>query len=100
MVATFIALTLEQWGVLLGIVVSLGAIAGWLWRRAVRPIMRTAERIETAVQWVEVQTRNDGGSSLRDAIDWCVAGIEVIAEDKGITGKLPPRPKPAPPKEP
>jgi hypothetical protein len=85
---------LDNWQA--GSVIAGGVVVvfGGVWRGVVRPMKATADRIEAAVKWTEAQTRNNGGSTLRDAVDWCIAGIETIAEEKGITAKLPPRPKP------
>lgn len=48
-----------------GCIVSIGII----WRGVLRPIYRWATRLEKAVAHVEMNMKNNGGSSLRDAID-------------------------------
>jgi len=48
-----------------GCIVSIGVI----WRGVLRPIYRWATRLEKAVAHVEMNMKNNGGSSLRDAID-------------------------------
>lgn len=48
-----------------GCVVSVGVI----YRGVVRPTYRWATRLEKAVSHVEMNMKNNGGSSLRDAID-------------------------------
>lgn len=48
-----------------GCIVSLGVI----YRGVVRPTYRWATRLEKAVSHVEMNMKNNGGSSLRDAID-------------------------------
>lgn len=48
-----------------GCVVSVGVI----YRGVVRPTYRWATRLEKAVSHVEMNMKNNGGSSLRDAVD-------------------------------
>ena len=48
-----------------GCIVSLGVI----YRGVVRPTYRWATRLEKAVSHVEMNMKNNGGSSLRDAVD-------------------------------
>lgn len=48
-----------------GVVASLGV----MWRGLVRPVIRWGRRIEKAVTLVEGNMVNNGGSTLRDAID-------------------------------
>lgn len=48
-----------------GSIVSLGVI----YRGVVRPTYRWATRLEKAVAHVEMNMKNNGGSSLRDAVD-------------------------------
>jgi hypothetical protein len=48
-----------------GSIVSLGVI----YRGVVRPVYRWATRLEKAISHVEMNMKNNGGSSLRDAID-------------------------------
>ena len=48
-----------------GCVVSIGVI----YRGVVRPIYRWATRLDKAISHVEMNMKNNGGSSMRDAID-------------------------------
>lgn len=48
-----------------GCIVSIGII----WRGVIRPIYRWATRIEKTMSFVEMNMKNNGGSSLRDAVD-------------------------------
>ena len=48
-----------------GSIVSVGVI----YRGVVRPTYRWATRLEKAVSHVEMNMKNNGGSSLRDAVD-------------------------------
>lgn len=48
-----------------GSIVSIGVI----YRGVVRPIFRWAQRLDKAVTTVEMNMKNNGGSSMRDAID-------------------------------
>ncbi len=48
-----------------GCIVSFGVI----YRGVVRPVYRWATRLEKAISHVEMNMKNNGGSSLRDAID-------------------------------
>jgi len=48
-----------------GSIVSIGVI----YRGVVRPIFRWAQRLDKAITTVEMNMNNNGGSSLRDAID-------------------------------
>jgi len=48
-----------------GSVVSIGVI----YRGVVRPIYRWATRLEKAISHVEMNMKNNGGASMRDAID-------------------------------
>ena len=48
-----------------GCVVSLGVI----YRGVVRPVYRWATRLDKAIAHVEMNMKNNGGSSMRDAID-------------------------------
>lgn len=59
----------------MGVVGVLGSIAGCIvsigiiYRGVVRPIYRWATRLEKAIVHVEMNMKNNGGSSMRDAID-------------------------------
>lgn len=69
-------MSLAQWIITAGGVV--GAF-GIIFQTLVRPVIRWARRIERAVSTVEMNMGNNGGSSLRDAIDRIearVAGLE------------------------
>jgi hypothetical protein len=48
-----------------GSIVSIGII----YRGVVRPLFRWAQRLDKAITTVEMNMKNNGGSSLRDAID-------------------------------
>ena len=48
-----------------GSIVSVGVI----YRGVVRPIFRWAQRLDKAITTVEMHMKNNGGASLRDAID-------------------------------
>jgi hypothetical protein len=48
-----------------GCIVSIGII----YRGVVRPIYRWATRLDKAIAHVEMNMKNNGGSSMRDAID-------------------------------
>jgi hypothetical protein len=48
-----------------GSIVSIGVI----YRGLVRPIFRWAQRLDKAITTVEMHMKNNGGTSLRDAID-------------------------------
>ena len=59
-------MTVAQWIITAGAVV--GAL-GIIFQTLVKPIIKWAKRIENAVSVVESNMLNNGGSSLRDAID-------------------------------
>jgi hypothetical protein len=52
-------------GSIAGCVVSIGVI----YRGVVRPIYRWATRLDKAISHVEMNMKNNGGASMRDAID-------------------------------
>ena len=59
-------MTFAQW------IITAGATVGALsimFQTLVRPVYKWARRIEKAVSTVEMNMSNNGGSSLRDAID-------------------------------
>jgi hypothetical protein len=58
--------TVAQWIITAGAVV--GAL-GIIFQTLVRPVVKWARRIEKAVSTVESNMMNNGGASLRDAID-------------------------------
>lgn len=59
----------------MGLVGILGSIAGCIvsigiiYRGVVRPVYRWATRLDKAIAHVEMNMKNNGGSSMRDAID-------------------------------
>lgn len=55
-----------QWIITAGAVV--GAL-GIIFRTLVRPVIKWGLRLENAVSHVEANMKNNGGTSLRDAID-------------------------------
>lgn len=59
-------MTVAQWIITAGAVV--GAL-GIIFQTVVRPVINWARRIEQAVTIVEQNMVNNGGSSMRDAID-------------------------------
>lgn len=59
-------MTVAQWIITAGAVV--GAL-GIIFQTLVRPVVKWARRIEKAVSTVESNMMNNGGASLRDAID-------------------------------
>ena len=48
-----------------GCIISIGVI----YRGVVRPVYRWATRLDKAIAHVEMNMKNNGGSSMRDAID-------------------------------
>ena len=48
-----------------GSIISIGVI----YRGVVRPLFRWAQRLDKAITTVEMNMKNNGGSSLRDAVD-------------------------------
>ena len=48
-----------------GSIVSIGVI----YRSVVRPLFRWAQRLDNEITTVEMNMKNNGGSSLRDAVD-------------------------------
>lgn len=59
-------MNMAQWIITAGGVVGALAI---MFQSVVRPVLRWGRRIEQAVSTVEQNMMNNGGSSLRDAID-------------------------------
>ena len=59
-------MTVAQWVITVGAVLS---SIGVIYRTLVRPIYKWMQRIEKAMTHVEMNMKNNGGSSLRDAID-------------------------------
>jgi len=60
------SMTAAQWVITIGAVIS---SLGIIYRSLIRPIYKWMQRIEKAVSIVEQNMGNNGGSSLRDAID-------------------------------
>lgn len=59
-------MTIAQWIITAGAVVgSLGVI----FQTIIKPIFRWGRRLDKAVTIVEMNMKNNGGSSLRDAVD-------------------------------
>lgn len=59
-------MTIAQWIITAGAVVS---AVGIIFQTLIKPVVKWARRIENAVTVVESNMLNNGGSSLRDAID-------------------------------
>lgn len=59
-------MTVAEWIITAGAVV---AAIGVIHRAVVYPIFKWAQRLENAVTHVEMNMKNNGGSSLRDAVD-------------------------------
>lgn len=59
-------MTVAEWIITAGAVV---AAVGVIHRAVVYPIFKWAQRLENAVTHVEMNMKNNGGSSMRDAID-------------------------------
>ncbi len=53
----------------LGVVAAVIVAVGVIWRGVVRPVIRYARRVETTIQAVQGQMVNNGGTTLRDAVD-------------------------------
>lgn len=59
-------MTVAEWIITAGAVV---AAVGVIHRTVVYPIFKWAQRLENAVTHVESHMKNNGGASMRDAID-------------------------------
>jgi hypothetical protein len=57
-----------------GVVAALGVI----WRGLMWPVIRWGRRIEKAVSFVEMNMTNNGGTSLRDAIDRIESRLDAV----------------------
>lgn len=82
-------------GVVAAIVVGVGVI----YRGVIRPVVRYGRRVEATIQDVQGQFRNNGGTTMRDAIDRIderTSSLEAWRES--VDARLPatPTPKPAP----
>jgi len=68
-------MTVAQWIITAGGVV---AALGVMWRAVAYPVIKWGRRIEKAVSFVELNMVNNGGASLRDAIDRIEARLTVV----------------------
>lgn len=68
-------MTIAQWIITAGAVV--GAL-GIIYQTLVRPVVKWARRIEKAVNTVESNMMNNGGTSLRDAIDRIESRLDAL----------------------
>lgn len=71
------------------VIITLGGVVaalGVIWRGTVRPVLRWGRRIEQAVTVVEQNMTNNGGSSLRDAIDRIEQRLVIV---ENAVGKKP-----------
>ena len=59
-----------------GSIVSIGVI----YRAVVRPVFRWAQRLDKAITTVEMHMNNNGGTSLRDAIDRIENRLTVVED--------------------
>ena len=70
-------MTFAQWIITAG--ATVGAL-GIIFQTLVRPVFKWAQRIEKAVSTVEMNMNNNGGSSLRDAIDRIERRVSTVEE--------------------
>ena len=73
-------MTVAQWIITAGAVV--GAL-GIIFQTLVRPVVKWARRIEKAVSTVESNMMNNGGASLRDAIDRIEQRLDALEKKVG-----------------
>lgn len=59
-------MTIAQWIITAGAVV---ASLGVMFQTLIKPVVKWAKRLDKAVTTVESNMKNNGGSSMRDAID-------------------------------
>ena len=59
-----------------GSIISIGVI----YRSVVRPLFRWAQRLDNAITTVEMNMKNNGGSSLRDAIDRIENRLTIVED--------------------
>ena len=70
----------------MGIVSVLASIAGSIvsigiiYRSVVRPLFRWAQRLDKAITTVEMNMKNNGGSSLRDAVDRIENRLTIVED--------------------
>ncbi len=79
--------------IIAGVIVAVGVI----WRGVVRPVLRYARRLEATVADVQGEFRNNGGSTLRDAVDRIdqrTSHLEAWRES--VDARLSPAPAPKP----
>jgi len=63
------------------VIITLGGVVaalGVIWRGLVWPVIRWGRRIEKAVTFVEMNMTNNGGASLRDAIDRIESRLDAV----------------------
>lgn len=86
-------MTVAQWIITAGgVVTALAAIFQFVFR----PVIRWGTRIEKAVTFVESNMTNNGGASLRDAIDRIEArlvAVEKIPQSSTVRKKAAPKTK-------
>jgi len=59
-----------------GSIISIGVI----YRGVVRPLFRWAQRLDNAITTVEMNMKNNGGSSMRDAIDRIENRLTIVED--------------------
>ena len=70
-------MTVAQWIITAGAVV---AALGVIYRTLISPIYKWMQRVEKALTHVESNMYNNGGSSLRDAVDRIEKRITVVED--------------------
>lgn len=70
-------MTVAEWIITAGAVV---AAVGVIHRAVLYPIFKWAQRLENAVSHVEMNMKNNGGSSMRDAIDRIEKRITIVED--------------------
>jgi hypothetical protein len=63
------------------VIITLGGVvaaSGVIWRGLMWPVIKWGRRIEKAVSFVEMNMTNNGGTSLRDAIDRIEMRLVVV----------------------
>lgn len=70
----------------MGIVVVLGSISGCIvsigiiYRGLVRPVYKWATRLERTMDYVEMQMKPNGGSSIRDSLNRIESRLTLVEE--------------------